>query len=151
MPKGNVTLLDLKTVETPLKQIEERVLRRILKLCHESSTHWLTDNVITAFMIRVVELQAVTSTSVTPAEASEIFRGSDTRLLFASNEFSQQDFCDWTRMENVFIPRNIRGDHWILLVLRPRLKIVQGTCCYKEKCQCLINFLFTKLAAMSVF
>lgn len=120
-------MLDIKSVQSNLQVTEARLLSKILKESKDvGRTDWLPDSIIDAFLMRICDQENNGVVSVTVQEAQNLFSGNDTTLLFSEAKLNGKDYHEWADISKVLIPFNLDGNHWILIVLKGKTKMIQG-------------------------
>lgn len=92
---------------------------------HETTISWLADSVISGFMLQIGELNDRKVLVVTPLEAQSVFQGLDSSSLF-SGSHTRADYADWNDLRMVLFPLNLDNAHWVLIILYPLERKIQG-------------------------
>lgn len=125
-PTGNISLVEIKTLQTNLQKAESRILSRLLTSEDNSDTKdWMVDSIIDGFLLKITEFQNNGTISITAQEAMNIFRGGDTSMLFSLDD-GLEDYHEWSTVKQVLIPFNKEENHWILIVLEVESKTILG-------------------------
>ena len=111
--KPKLSVLDLKCIEPYLDKGEKLVMRSIYD--SEFVDGWLTDDVIDSFFYTLnKEYDGILY--LTCAQTTTLMRGNKISSPFRDIDISRFNF--------VFLPYNVSGNHWILLVIKVKERIV---------------------------
>lgn len=128
-PSGEITLGELKSILMIQDMSEANVLMKEMKVT-KATLNWIVDSVVSGFLFVISDLVGSGRISVSVAEAQHLLCGMDCSSLFTGDDGGS--YCDWNNVSEVFIPFNKSKNHWILLILNPKEKIVEGKFRFKQ-------------------
>ena len=121
-PSHDIDQLLSKSDETLILQLDE-IRYRVHDLRSISGSNWLNGESIDIYFRLLQRFSDARDTT------KELFLGSDLMTsLRSGGDYNYSNIKRWLRRYNlgnydrVYIPTNIRGNHWVLIILQPRLK-----------------------------
>lgn len=127
MPTGIITFGDIKSAQYKISNAETMVLRNVMRNEVLPNTEtFVVDSVISGFFLRISEMSTNEVICITVQEAAYIFQGHETSLLFSAEYLEESDYYNWAGIRKILIPVNVNQNHWILIVLCPSTKLIQG-------------------------